>query len=245
MISVPQRARRHDLEGGAGEGELPGRVLLHRLHEGVGDQDGEVEHAQPSGIALGVDEGLDIGMVAAQGRHHRAAAVAGAHDGAAHGIPDIHERERPRGVGADALDRRALGAQAGEIVADAAALLHGERRLAQMGEDAGHVVRDGAHDEAIEERDAARAAGAGDHPAGGQELEPGHGLVEALRPERLVRLGLGERIRHPPPGILDGLVHRVPVRPFEPVLHVPDLLRDRGDGCHLDDPRLIADVRYP
>ena len=33
--------------------------------EGVRDQDRQVEHAQPAGLALSVDEGFDIGMVAA------------------------------------------------------------------------------------------------------------------------------------------------------------------------------------
>ena len=166
------------------EGQLPGRVLSHRRHEGVGDEDREVEHAQPPGFALGLDEGLDVGMVAAHRRHHRAAAIAGAHDGAAHRVPHIHEGQRPRGVRADALHRRALGPQGREVVADAAALLHRQRRLAQMAEDAGHVVRDRPHDEAVEEGDVAAGAGAGDDPARRQELEIGERRGKARRPMR-------------------------------------------------------------
>ena len=63
---------------------------------------------KPAGRALGFDECLDVGMVAAQRRHHRAAAITGAHDGAAHRVPHVHEGKRARGVGADALHRRAL-----------------------------------------------------------------------------------------------------------------------------------------
>ncbi len=231
---VPELARRQHLVGRAGEFELPRRVFLDRGHEGVGDEDREVEHAQPARLALRLDEGLDVGMVAAQRPHHGAAAVAGAHDGSAHRVPHIHEGERPRGVGADALHRRALGPQRREVVTDAAALLHGQRGFAQMGEDPGHVVRHGAHDEAVEERDAAPAAGAGDDAPGGQEAEAFERLAEARGPLRAHRvlLRLGKSRRDALPGILDRLVERLAVRPLEPVFHVPDLLRDRGDARH-------------
>src|SRR5207244_433540 len=35
-----------------------------------------------------------------------------------------------------------------------------------------------------------------------------------------------------PPGVLDRPVDRFTGRPLEPVFHVPDLLRDRGDDRH-------------
>src|SRR5438105_1693418 len=57
-------------------------------------------------------------------------------------------------------------------------------------------------------------------------------LVEALGPELGLLLGLGEGGRDAPPALLDRLVERRAVRPFEPVFHVPDLLRDRGDARH-------------
>ncbi len=145
-------------------------------------------------------------MVAAQGRHHRAAAVAGAHDRPAHRVPHVHEGERPRSVRAHALDRRTARPQGREIIADAAALLHRQRRFAQMRKDPAHVVRDGAHHKAVEQRDRAGAAGAGDDAARRQELEIGHRRVEPLGPRRGVAFGRGERRRHPPPGILDRLV---------------------------------------
>src|SRR3546814_1620169 len=60
---------------------------------------------------------LDVRVVAAQGRHHRAAAGACAHDRPAHGVPDVHEGEGARGVGAHPLHRGAPGAQRREVVA--------------------------------------------------------------------------------------------------------------------------------
>ena len=171
------------------EGELPRSVVLDRLHERIGHQHREVEHAEPAGIALGLDEGLDVGVIAAQAAHHRTAAKAGAHDGAAHRIPDIHERKRPRCVGADTLDRRTLGAERREVVTDAAALLHGQRCFPQIVEDRGHVVRNPPHHEAVEERDLALRTGAGEDAAGGQELKPLECLVEHRLPALGLRLG--------------------------------------------------------
>ena len=50
----------------------------------------------------------------------------GRHDGATHGIPHIHERQRARRIGPHPLHPRALGPQGGEVIADAAALLLAE-----------------------------------------------------------------------------------------------------------------------
>ena len=135
-------------------------------------------------------------MVAAQRGHHGAAARAGRHDGAAHGVPHVHEADRARGVGADALHQRALGAQRGEVVADAAALLHGERGFLDVLEDGAEVVLDAAHHEAVEERDVAAGAGAGQDAAGRQEGEIGHGLGEAPWPSARGRAWA--RRRQPP-----------------------------------------------
>src|SRR5208283_72897 len=65
-----------------------------------------------------------------------------------------------------------------------------------------------------------------------QELEVGHSRVKALGPQRGVALGSGECGRHAPPAVLDRLVERFARWPFEPILHVPNLLRDRGDDSH-------------
>ena len=102
------------------EGELPLGVVLDRLHELGGDQQGQVELAQPAVFALGADEVHDVGMADLEGGHLRAAPTAGRGDGEAHLVVDIHERQRPGGVGAGAGDVGTLGAQRGELVADAA-----------------------------------------------------------------------------------------------------------------------------
>jgi hypothetical protein len=47
-------------------------------------------------------------------------------------------------------------AQGREVVPDPAALLHGQRCLAQVGEDPAHIVGDRPHDEAVEQSPAAR-----------------------------------------------------------------------------------------
>src|SRR5207244_12025007 len=87
---VPQFARRQHLPYRTLEGELPWRVVLDCLHERVGDEHRQVKHAQPPGLLFGLDEVLDVGMVAAQGGHHRAAAIASAHYRPAHRVPDIN-----------------------------------------------------------------------------------------------------------------------------------------------------------
>ena len=153
-----------------------------------------------------------------------------AHDGAAHGVPAVHERQRPRGIGADALDRRPLGPERREVVADAAALLHGERGFLQVLEDRGHVVRDPPHHEAVEERDLPLCACAGEDAAGGQKLEPLQRAVELRLPTLGLRLDRGERTGHPPPAVLDRAVDGRAVGRLQPVLHVPDAGRD---GQHL------------
>ena len=166
-------------------------------------------------------------MIAAQAAHHRAAPKARAHDGATHRIPAVHERQRARGIGADALDRCPLGPKRREVVADAAALLHGERRFLQVLEDRGHVVSDPAHHEAVEERDLPLGTGTGEDAAGGQELEPLQRAVERGLPAPGLRLDRRERTGHPPPAILDRAVDGRAVGLLQPVLHVPDPGRDR------------------
>ena len=114
---------------------------------------------------LGLDKSFDVGMVASEGSHHGPAARARAHDGAAHGIPYIHEGKRARGIGADASNRGPLGTQGRKIVADTTALLHGQRGFLEVFENARHVVGDGAHDEAVEQGHFTAASGTGDDAA--------------------------------------------------------------------------------
>ena len=225
--AVPQPACPDGAVGHAAEHQRPLAVRRHGGHEGVGGEHGEVEVAQPAGFALGGDERLDVWMVAAHRRHHRPAPRAGGHDGAAHAVPHVHESERSRCVRADAFDRRTLGAQGRKIIADAAALLHGQRRLAQMGEDAAEVVLDVAHHEAVEQRHPTFGAGARDDAAGRKKLEILQGLVEPLLPQRRFALDGGQGTCDAAPALLDSEVDRGAVRVLEAVFIRPDLPRDR------------------
>ena len=162
-------------------------------------------------------------MVAAHRRHHRATARAGGHDGTAHGIPNIHEGQWAGGVGANTLHSGALRSQRAEVVADPAALLHGQRGFAQMVEDAAKVVGDVAHHEAVEQRHAPVRAGAGQDAAGGQEAEILQSLVEWLLPAGWLNLAGSESPRDPAPGIFDGQIDRCAVGCLQPVFRIPDL----------------------
>jgi hypothetical protein len=93
------------------EGELPVAVLAHRLHEFVGDQQRQVELAQPAVLALRADELHGVRMTDVEGAHLRAAAATGGRHREAHLVEDIHERERAGGVRARARDIRAARPQ--------------------------------------------------------------------------------------------------------------------------------------
>jgi len=204
---VPQLARRQHLPHRTLERELPRCVFLDRLHQGVGDQNREVEHAQPAGLLLRLDKGLDIGMVAPQRGHHCTAPIAGAHDRPAHRVPDIHKAQRPGCIGTNALDRRTVRPEGREVIADPSALLHRQRCFAQMGKDPAHIVRDRPHHKAVEQRHPRPAAAcACDDAPRREEFEIAHRRIKFRGPQRGVALGRGERRRYPPPGVFDRLV---------------------------------------
>ena len=238
--AVEQRAGTQRLVGLAIKEERPLAIGIDGRHERVGRQNRQVEVAQPPRLALGRDEVLNVGVIASHGGHHCAAPRPGGHDGAAHGVPYIHEGERAGGVGTNAFHWRALRPQGGEVVADAATLLHGQRGLAQMIENAAEVVGDVAHDEAIEQGHAPVGAGARQDAARRQEPEVLQRLVEGLLP--LAGLGLhgSQGTGYPPPAILDGEVDRRAIGILQPVFGVPDLPRDRcctgqcGAGVRFD-----------
>jgi hypothetical protein len=155
-------------------------------------------------VVLDVDEGLDVRMVAAQGRHHRAAPRAGGEHGGAHRVPYAHERYRAGGNAAAGGSHRAGRPQGGKVVTDTAAVLHGERAFLQRLEDAGQVVGDFAHDEAVEQRHPVPGAGAGKNAAAGEEAKILQQMVEALRPPfRVLLLRRCDRLRHAPPAVAD------------------------------------------
>ena len=108
------------------EGEIPVLVRAHRGHEFVGDEQRQVELAQSAVLALGADEFQRVRMTDIEGAHLRTAAAAGRRHGETHLVVDIHERQRPRGVGAGARHVRAARTQRREFVADAAVVNDGE-----------------------------------------------------------------------------------------------------------------------
>ncbi len=149
-------------------------VGFHRLHEGIGDAQGDVEVGQVA-LVLGVDEVLDVRMVAAQHAHLGAAAGAGGFHGLAGAVEDAHVGDGAGGAGLGALDLGAHGADGGEVVADAATATHGLGGLGQGSVDAGAAVHhfdDGVADrlhEAVDQGGGEIGAGGGVDAAGGDE----------------------------------------------------------------------------
>ena len=225
---VPQIARVQRVIDLAFECQFPRAVGLDRLHEGIGDEDRQVEHAQPRGVLLGLDKAFDVGVIAAHRRHHRAPATARRHDRPAHCVPDIHEAQGAGGIGGHALHLRAPRPDGGEVIADPATLLHGQRGLFQPVEDAAHVVGDRPHDEAVEKRDRPPRPRARRDTSGGEVFEILKRCIESSLPRRRVLFDRGERAGDAAPAILDGRIDGGAVRLFQAVFHVPDLLGDRG-----------------
>jgi hypothetical protein len=167
-------------------GEFHVAVGLHRLHEGVGDAHGDVEVLQVAAV-LGVDEGLDVRVVAAQHAHLGAAAGAGGFHGLAGAVEHAHVGHGAAGAGLGALHQGALGPDGGEVVAHAAAPAHGLGGLFQGHVDAGLAFAfpgDGvAHrlHEAVDEGGLQFGAGGG-VDASGRDEAFFHGLEEHALP---------------------------------------------------------------
>ena len=187
-------------------------VVLDRPHESVGHADRDVKVGEVAPV-LGVDEFLDVGMIAAQHAHLRAAARPGRFHRLARAVEHAHIRHGAARARARAPHLCALGADRGEVVADPAAAAHGLGGFLQGGVDAGlavHDLRDRvAHrlHEAVDERGLHRNAGGGVDAAGGDEAGL-HRLVEARLPvgTLVLALGRGEGARHASPHVPDRLL---------------------------------------
>ena len=204
----------------------PQSAIFRPPCRGVGDQR-DVEHAQPGGSRLASTKTPRCRDGRSAGRHHGAAAAdLRFHDGAAHRIPHVHE-------GADRRRRRrrpspARHAGAGsKIVADAAALLHGQGGFAEALEDAdmsSAIVPITKQLNRVTLRPV--PAPAITRPAGRNEA--GQRRMEPLGPEFGVALG-----RCPAPGTRRQVPSKSPSSAApavaEAVFHVPDAL---GDGAH-------------
>ncbi len=166
--------------------QRPFIVCVHRLHERIADQYREVEIMQLAGLLLGVDERLDIRMVAAQCRHHGAAPRGRGQQGLAHAVPDAHERDRPGRRTADSPGRYARRTQGRKIVTDPAPGLHRDRAFLQGLEDAFHRIFDAPHDEAVEQSHVETGAGTSKNPPSGQKVKRIQLCIEALLTVRLV-----------------------------------------------------------
>ena len=179
---VPQLLRGQGAIDFAAELQRPVRPCIQRGHEGIRDQNRKVEIAQPRRIALCLDEVQNVGVVDAQAAHHRPAPRACRLDRAAHRVPAVHEGQGAGCIRAHAFYRGTLGPDGGEIHADPAALLHGQRGLFQVLEDAAQIVRDRAHHEAVEQGDRAAGARPGQNTPGGNEGQGLNRFGKALFP---------------------------------------------------------------
>ncbi len=119
---------------GAGRGlvrQFPVAVLFHCPHEGVRDGHADIEVAQIA-VVLRVDELLDVGMIAAENPHLRAAAGACRFHRLAALVEHAHVRHWAARAALRTAHQRALGPDRGKVVADSAAAAHGFRGLHQM-----------------------------------------------------------------------------------------------------------------
>ncbi|MNF47647.1 hypothetical protein D3C84_288540 [compost metagenome] len=215
--------------------QRPFGVVLHRVHEGIADQQAEVELAQAAVLALGADELAHIRVADVEGAHLGATAAAGGAHGEAHLVVDIHERQRPAGLGTGAGNVGAVRAQGAEFVTDAATGLEGEPGFMDLAEDVVHGVEDGAGDRAVDGRGGrleVLGAGVGDDPPG-RHRAVAQGPEEAFVPVfagRGVGLHFGQGAGNALPGGVRGDVDRRAVLVLEAVLAVPDVLRRRLQG---------------
>ncbi|KFB72702.1 MAG: hypothetical protein AW09_002107 [Candidatus Accumulibacter phosphatis] len=165
------------------------------LHESVTDGDRDVEVGEVA-VILGMDEDLDIRVIAAQHAHLRTAAGACGFNGLARAVENAHVGHRSGSARLRALDQRADRADRREVVTDATATPHGFGGFGQGAVDAGlaiddfdHRIADRLH-EAVDQRRRERRAGGRVDASGGDEavlLRP----QEASFPVRALLFFLG------------------------------------------------------
>ena len=119
-------------------------IDFHRLHERIGDADRDVEVGQIA-FVLGVDEQLDIRMVATHDTHLGATAGTGRFHGFARAVEHTHVRHRARSTRVGTLDAGALRTDRREVVTDTATATHGFGGFGQGRVDARTTV-DGFND---------------------------------------------------------------------------------------------------
>ena len=225
---VPQITRVDGLVDLTVVDQFPRFIRLNRFHERIGDENRHVEHAQTCRVGFRGDELFDIRVVTTHRRHHSTTARTRGHDGAAHRIPNIHERQRTRRISRHTFDQRAFGTNRREVVADAATLLHGQRRFFEHVENAAHRIRYGAHHKAVEQSDRACSARTSGDAASRQVFEIFQSAVELIFPFFGVFFDSRQSTRNPTPRIFNSAIQRFAVGILETVLHIPDLFGNWG-----------------
>ena len=157
-----------------------------RLHEFLGQADGDVEVVDVVIVLLALDELHDVRMVDAQDAHVGAASGAALLDGFGGGVEDLHKTDRAAGNAACGTDGRAFLAQAGERKACAAAGFVDERRILDGVKNLFHAVADG-QDKAGGEL-SERTPRVHERGGVGQELEAGHELEEVIAERGGIRI---------------------------------------------------------
>ena len=186
---------------GLGVEQVVGLVLLHRLHERVGDRDRDVEVGDLARVVLAGDEVHDVRVVHPEDAHVGAAAGAALLHHIGRGVEQAHEGDRARGHAHGAPDDVVLGPEPGEAEAGAAAGLVHQGHGAEGVVDAALAVGEGVvhrEDEAGGEL-AQRAAGVHQGGRVGHEAPGRHDVVEVLRRALDLLVGravLPVRLRH-------------------------------------------------
>jgi len=134
------------------ERELPRLIGLHRVHELIGDQQRQVELAQPAVLALRADEIHGVGMTDIEGAHLRAPPTARGRHRETHLVVDIHERQRAGRVSTCAAHVGPTRSKRRKFVADATTGLQREPCLVHLVEDVMHRIADRAGHGAIDRR---------------------------------------------------------------------------------------------
>ena len=99
------------------------------MNKFIGDKARKVELAQSSIFPFGRNKILNIRVCDVECAHLCTPPTPGRRHRKAHGIKDIHEGHRSRGVGAGATDKGSFGSQGGKFVTNTAARFQRETSL--------------------------------------------------------------------------------------------------------------------
>ncbi len=184
-------------------------------------------------FALGVDEILDVRMIATKHGHLCPAARTSGFDGLARLVENLHVRQRAARAAVRTFHPRTLGSNAGEVVAHPTTAPHRFRGLvegvvdANLSVGAGDAVTDRL-DETVDQGGLEVRSGSGIDAAAGDKAVY-LGAIEGLRPlfARVRLLDQRERVGDTTPDIVDAGL------PGFRIFLEEDILRDRlrWQGC--------------